>query len=203
MALPSWMLARLAIETFAHHASADADRLWLLDQPAITAHGYRRLLRRIYGFEAPLEAALALTPGLDLGLLRPRLKTARLAGDLLTLGMSERELAEIPRVAIAPFRAVPQALGWMYVVERQTLLHGLLYRRLATANRGELAGAGSYLAHHGATPGARFRELGTAIDRVASVVGTPDRIVAAAHAGFRAQRRWFRLTQDARRSLAS
>src|SRR6185436_623127 len=68
----SWMIERLNDETRIHHAEADADFDLLFRDDAASTH-YQYFLIRIYGFEAPLEAALSMTPNLTLMLdLRER-----------------------------------------------------------------------------------------------------------------------------------
>ncbi len=195
---PSWMLARLAIETRIHHATADADRSYLLEHTTWSAYVYREFLRRIYGFEAPFEAALAATPGIDAGLLHARLKMPRLVADLVALGVTQSELSRIPLAPCPAFRSVAHAHGWLYVVERNSLLHGLVLRHLLTLDTCDVKRSSSYLAVYGDTPGARFRELGRAIDRVANAPVIPDQIVAAAGEAYRAQRKWFLLATGER-----
>src|SRR6187402_1683463 len=85
---------------------------------------YRLYLCRMYGFLVPIEAALGETPGLaeavpDAGVRNH--KVALLAHDLLSLGVEQRHLGQIPRIAVPPLGELPEALGWMYVVESATL----------------------------------------------------------------------------------
>src|SRR5512138_315278 len=95
MAHTSWMIERLNDETRIHHAEADDDFDLLFRDDAASTH-YQYFLMRVYGFDAPLEAALSLTPNLALVLdLRERQKTGYLAQDLLALGLRPQELAEL------------------------------------------------------------------------------------------------------------
>ena len=117
-------LLRLNLETQSHHATAD--QLWLsLSGREATKWQYLRRLVTVYGFEAPLEAALAYTPTLPLLIdLRRRYRAGYIAQDLLGLGLSASEIAELPQcVPMAPFGSPIEALGWLYVSERATLLH--------------------------------------------------------------------------------
>src|SRR5690242_1345037 len=56
-------LTRIDDETRARHSEADAHRLSLTSEPP-SAATYRQFLLRLYGFEAPVEAALQATPGI-------------------------------------------------------------------------------------------------------------------------------------------
>lgn len=196
------MLVRIARETKPHHASADADRLALLDEPAPTREQYLAFLESVYAFEVPYELALVQTPGLDPRILRHRSKSARLHNDLLALGASDADLGELPRPAIPMFRSEAQALGWLYVVERNTLLHGLMRRHLGRAIPTVIERAGAYLAAY-ESPGTRYRELGVDLDAAARRA-MPGEIIGAAHAAFACQRFWFaHAGKSVRRALAS
>jgi heme oxygenase len=179
----SWMLLRLGLETQQHQAAADDDRLALMDV-ASTAD-YRAQLARIYGFEAALEVALA--PHVE---LRDRAKAHRLRHDLLMLGVADVEIDMLPRCMVR-IASRTQALGWLFVIERHTLLAGLIRRQLEH-RFSELASATSYLATYGDTPGARFRSLCAELDEHAALMPAyPTLVVAAANEAFRCQRQWY------------
>src|SRR5688500_16189748 len=185
---PSWMLIRLALETKSHHAGADADRLMLLEDAS--PERYRAFLEMIYAFESRYEEALIQAPDLDPRIVRARTKVARLRNDLLALGATLAELAALPRPLVPAFRSEAEALGWMYVVERNTLLHGLVRRHLARMMPAVIVRAGSYFGVYGDSPGAKYRDLGLDIDAAARR-DIPSRIVDAAHGAFACQRLWF------------
>jgi heme oxygenase len=198
MATPSWMLVRVMLETRTHHARADEDRLVLLDRR--TTGAYRAALARIYGFEAPYEAALAGSR-LPAELIAPRLKSERLLADLRELGASPDYVARLARCPIRPFHTDAEAVGWMFAVERNTLLHGQLYRNALTWIPGHThAYLGAY-----ESPGARMRELGEHLDGACIAASTPGRICAAAREAFRWQHQWFdaRDGHEGDRALAS
>src|SRR5829696_4323508 len=138
------MLTRLDVETRPYQASAEG--LWRdLMEGSATPATYMHHLVRVYGFEAPLEAALAYTPGLSAVLdVRCRVRSGLIVRDLLELGISAGKIAELPQSMIAPFATVAEALGWMYVSERSALLHDPV-RRYLIARFPQLAGATSYL----------------------------------------------------------
>lgn len=186
----SWMLSRLHRETQHLHAVADRDRLAILGQAADRPR-YASFLARVYGFEAPVEAALVLTEGLDHWLdLRDRAHLKLLRADLKFLGV--RDPNRLPRTStVFPFRHPAEALGWVYAVERNTLLHGVIQRHLQSRMPAVLKTAGTYLAGQQRSNGLRFRDLGAAMDRIAKDAGCAERIVNGAYAAFDAQHRWY------------
>lgn len=188
-AAPSWILIRLALETRSHHGVADAQRLALLE--GATSASYQDFLGVVLGFESAYERALVVAPGIHPKLLRQRVKSSRIRHDLLALGTSEADLDALPTCVTPVFRTAAEALGWVYVVERNTLLHGLLRRHLASVLPDPIERASSYLAAYGDNPGEHYRELATALEEAARKAITPGEIVTAAHAAFEAQRLWF------------
>jgi hypothetical protein len=67
-------------------------------------------------------------------------------------------------MALAGSLALPEALGWTYVVESVTLRGKLLARRLARQLPDEIQRASAYLGCYGDEAVTRWRELGEAID---------------------------------------
>ena len=186
------MLVRLNEETQPHHGDADRDVDRYLFRSRVTTADYRTYLSRIYGFIVPLEASLAMTPGLEEALdIRVRAKSALVVHDLMALGMSMNEVNDLPQCqAIPAFRGPAAALGWLYVIERPLLASAVIRGHLATYLRAEMAYASSYLSCYAGQVGAMWRELGEAMDRVAYTESVADRIVMSAHEGFRAQHRY-------------
>ena len=180
------MLGLLAQQTQRHHAAADGDRLAIMERP--TRERYRELLVQIYCFEAPIEAAWIATEGLDRRILRSHLKASRLAGDLDALGVAAHAAAVVD---VPHFEAPADALGWLWVLHRNTLLHGLIHRYLLTELVDTARSAGAYLSAFDGRAGALMRELGAALDRVARRVSIAERILAAANEAFRVQRQWY------------
>jgi len=181
----SLMLTRLAEETRAFHPAADGDRLALMARSS--ARTYRSCLWQIYCFEQPVEAALARTPAFDPSLLRTHLKTSRLANDLQGLGVSIDNIAQ----PAAAFDDVAQALGWLYVIHRNTLYHGVLLRQLTMLIPTEIQIAGSYLAAFEGLADVRMRELGVVLDRAARRGNIAGRVVAGANEALQRQRHWY------------
>jgi heme oxygenase len=182
------MLLRLAIETRSHHNAADDDRLSLMDVK--TRAEYRSFLVRIFGFEAAVEEALLRVKDVDADVMRGRLRAEHLRHDLYTLGLTPEVLEWLPRLTHVPIRTAPQALGWLFVLERSTLIAGLLRRHLERMLKDSLCGAVQYLASYGEKPGARFHALGELLGRYAHRY-TPGEIVSAANEAFRSQRQWY------------
>ena len=188
LSMASWMLARLKRATRDHDGAADTDRMSLLTIP-VTRASYLGFLQRIYGFELPIEVAFARTDGLaDAIDLRSRTDVRLLKVDLAGLGVANPSGIEVCR-AVQPFRTCCEALGWMYVIDRNLLLNGVVQRHLAGALPHHLAT--SYLAAGGRAVGSRLDELGAALDGVAQTAELADQIIEAARAAFGHQRAWF------------
>jgi heme oxygenase len=183
-------LMRLKRDTAPYHASADHDRIAMMRASA-DATTYARFLSRIWGFEAAIEAFLARTPDLaDVVDLRARTHIRLLRADLTALGIVDP--SALPRWSIPfPFRYSVEALGWMYVIERNTLLHGTIEHHLRARLPEQMRIAGSYLSGQVKTTGIRLRELGVAMDSVIKSRELSDRIVMAARYAFRYQHGWY------------
>jgi heme oxygenase len=183
-------LAKLNLETRAHHAAADEGWLGLLS-PATDRWEYLRQLVIAYGFEAPLECAFAYTPRLHFEIeLRDRSRAGLLAQDLLQLGLNAGEIATLPQyVPLAPFGTVVEALGWMYVNERATLLRDST-RRHVVARVPDASRACAYISAYDGVASARWLAFGAVLDRVATTDPMIDELISAARAGFRSAIAW-------------
>jgi heme oxygenase len=156
---------------------------------------YRMYLVRMYGFHAAIERALMASPLLatvvaDAGLRNH--KTALLAADLVALGVQRRDLAQVPQMAFAGALALPEALGWTYVVESATLGGKQLARHLARQLPAEIQSGSAYLGCYGDEAPERWRQLGIALDGFEPAGREGDRVIAAAHEGFLQLRAWVR-----------
>jgi heme oxygenase len=183
-------LLRLNLETQSHHAAAD--QLWApLLAPTITKWQYVARLALVYGFEAPLEAALAYTPNLRLAIdLRSRIRAGLVAQDLITLGLSPSEVAGLPQCfPMAPFGSPIEALGWLYVSERTTLQHDAVMKNVV-GRLPETAKATAYLSVYDGIVGLRWQELGATFDRFVRTDRAMDDLIAGARAGFRCLATW-------------
>lgn len=195
----SWMLARLKRNAQSEHVAANIDRLSPLHLPP-SADAYRDYLVRIFGFEAPVEAAVAATPGLgELLNLESRSHVRHLKADLEKLGVARLE--ELPQCRGVPrFISTAEALGWLYVVEHNATLHAQV-RRHVDKRLGSVAS--TYLAAGEAQATARMQELGTILDRYAREPAAARQVVEAVKLAFRRQRQWFAVTQDVRPTRAA
>lgn len=183
------MLLRLQRETHIHEGAADEDRLQLL--AAVSPERYAAFLCRIWGFEAPLEAVFARTSGLaDVVDLRGRTQIKLLRADLAALGVTSP--STLPCCRTIPNLHLADALGWMYAIEHNALLHGQLRRHLEKRLPKQLASAGSYLAGGERTVTSRRVELGLALDKTAITSDIAKQIGEAARVAFQHQRQWFR-----------
>jgi heme oxygenase len=187
------MLVRLDVETRAFHAEADGPWLVLVGaNQAPTRVDYIDHLSRCYGFDASLEAALAYTPHVTAFVdLQPRFRAGYIAEDLLNLGVSPSAIAELSHAMIAPFASISEALGWLYVHQRSTLLHASLRVQLLE-RLPELAFATSYLRRNEGRRNLLWDELGEALDKVARTPQIEDRIVTGALDASRAAIHWYR-----------
>jgi heme oxygenase len=187
----SWMIERLTSETRIHHANADTDLDGLFRNDVTSTH-YLMFLMRAYGFEAPLESALAMTPNLDMMLdLRPRSRAGFLAQDMMALSLRPADVTDLPLCFTIPqFRSIAEAMGWLYVAERTTLAHNVIRRHLMTRLPLEMEIASSYLSSYDGIVGKRWQELGAAFDEVAQHPAIAERIVQSAGDAFRARRNW-------------
>lgn len=189
------LLDRISDETRTLHQELESDGETLLAD--ISVAGYRRFLCRWYGFVAPVEQALV-----EIGHVHDRRRLHKhmlLAHDLQALGLDPLAVRALPRCAPVSFHDVREAVGWAFVLERSTLDHPTLYRRLAGAIPGEIAFASSYLKCHAGSVGETWRSFGQTIEAASTSSEDDDHILEAARAGYRHFRRW-RLTLDGKTS---
>lgn len=186
---PSQMLVRLNVATRVHHPEADAPWLALMAREPNRAR-YTDQLVVTYGFEAPIDASLSLTPQLtDAVDLRQRSRTGAIVQDLLGLGMTPSRIARLPQCSqVVPFRDPAEALGWLYVVERATLLHEAILRFVQGRMRS--VSSWSYLSAYDGKASMRWQELGRALDAVATTPAIAEQVVSGARAAFACHRDW-------------
>jgi len=184
------VLGRLEQETRVHHSPAEADLFRVLDDPQPAS--YRRFLAAIYHFEYAIESRLAEMPGLPLRLVASSMQTGRLGDDLLALGVDGSVLEMLARpVELRGMWTECEAFGWLYVVQRNTLHHAALYRALVPRLRGLLRTASRYLTAHVGDVHERWHQLGAHLQLAARSHDDAREIIAAAHAAFDQQHRWY------------
>jgi heme oxygenase len=150
---------------------------------------YRSLLARFYGFHAvwePRAAALIADPDF----FEPRRKTALLAQDLKYLGLSERDLEDLPRCApLMPMADAASAYGALYVVEGSTL-GGTIIGRQVERHLGLTPGAGcSYFRSYGPALGPMWKAFGGRLLAL-SRPGFDEGVVESANRTFETMRIW-------------
>jgi heme oxygenase len=182
-------LSRLVFEaTSQHHASADEARLAAMN--VASRSEYRALLLRIYGLESSIEHALLQVRDMDPVFLEPRLRSMLLRQDLRALGLLEVDIGSVAYTANLSIESGAHALGWMFVLERQMLVSGLIKRELDRALGDELDGATSYFSAYGDRPGAKYRAFTEDLSRQASR-HLPRAITAGVVDAYRAHRQWY------------
>lgn len=192
-------MMRLNVATQASHAEVDAPWLSLL-RPDIARADYLSVLVQTYGFIAPFESACKYTPRVERDVDLYQLSRAGLiAADLLSLGLAPAQVTEIPHCTrITTFRSVAEALGWVYVVERSTLLFDGIRRHLLS--HAQWATPCAYLSAYDGRAGENWAAFGRKLDRIGAKPDVADELVTAAHAAFACAKEWFH-TPDARRSV--
>lgn len=180
---------QLKRETADLHRRLEMD-LGLLESE-LSPDRYRRVLELFLGFYGPLEAGLARMAGVrPLGLpLRDR--AALLERDLLSVGLSQEEIDDLPRCADLPqLSCVEELAGCLYVVEGACLggqaIAPALRERLGV---GKDNGASFFI---GDAEGTRERwNLFLAwLEGLVRAGSTPAEIVGSARATFLAFARW-------------
>jgi heme oxygenase len=185
------MLVRLELETRAYHAPAEAGWRDLM-MPEVTRGQYVDQLVRVYGFEGPLEAALAYTPHLELVIdVHQRFRAGFIAQDLIALGMRPSEVARLDQCVLAPFASPLEALGWIYATDRATLVFEDL-RRYLRVRVPLTRDACAYLEASERVGGSRWLELGRQLERAVRSPRMADEVIAGAHAAFRCWLAWSR-----------
>lgn len=160
--------------------------------PTLSILRYQRVLEIFYGFYAPVEARLsrlaAESPPFGFSL---RARSELLASDLEALGLSRRDLAELPRsTTFPPLCRLEDLAGCLYVLEGASLggkvIAPALERRLGITKE---SGASFFVGDAGATA-TRWSRVLTWLDGVGREGARSDDIVAAARATFEAFTCW-------------
>jgi heme oxygenase (biliverdin-IX-beta and delta-forming) len=153
---------------------------------------YRRVLELFFGFYAPIEAGLAraVSAGPPLG-LPLRARTALIESDLLSLDLSRREIADLPRCDDLPrLSCLEEVAGCLYVLEGACLggqvIAPALRERLGVAKG---SGASFFTGDAEGTP-ARWRLFLAWLEGLARAASATAEIVASARATFLAFARW-------------
>lgn len=164
--------------------------------PALDRASYVEHLELRFGFQVAMEAALARWDDWQrLGFPHPSGGVALLRADLLSLGLSERQLDRLPRCGglVALTSSLERALGGAYVLEGAKLGGQVIVAQVASTLG--LAGDGVRFLTGGLGPAparARFDGAMDAVERHAAGLGEDAReaIVAGARDTFAALARW-------------
>lgn len=155
--------------------------------------GYRRILERMLGFQAPMELAVTAgmgntSFGLDLSTLR---RAPLLREDLGTLGLVDHEMDRLPYIAATNFESPAAAFGALYVMEGATLGGQVLARRLdSLLGTGSIRGRRFLLAGSDSARPA-WREVRAALDRCGAKPGHLATMIDSAITTFIAFGAWF------------
>ena len=187
--MQSRVLERLDARTRGSSKFSDI-RWWTLTATA-SLDSYRNHLIDVYGFEAAVEAAIAYSPGFaELVDRRPSSRSGLVATDLLTLGLTPAEIANLPQYAITPFSGPAVALGWWYVLDKSTRLFGEWQARLAMQM--PACEAFAYLRLHRHNAADDWNELGAILDRIVTTVEMEVDVGTAAVDALDRERAWYR-----------
>jgi heme oxygenase len=189
---------RLSLAT--REAHADVDERWLeLLRPNVAVGDYLGQLVRVYGLVAPFESACRYTPGIEAHLdVRQSSRAGLVAKDLLSLGLTPSQVSSIPSCpAITTFRSVAEAFGWLYVVERSTLLQDGIRRHLLN-HLPQVHHAVSYLTTYDGRVADHWQTFGASLDQVGATEELAQQVLAATHEGFAAARSWFKPRHEIR-----
>jgi heme oxygenase len=119
----------LKIQIDGHHQSIESvKRFGRMFAPDYTVAEYTELLQKFYGFFKPLEDTFQSHPdwvqclGDSKFILAERLRTTLLEKDLLALGLSPEQVAQLPVCQKLPeLSSKAQMMGCLYVLEGSTL----------------------------------------------------------------------------------
>ena len=196
----SGLLMRLNIAT--RHSHAEVDEPWLaMLHPSVSRADYLNLLVRMYGFVGPFEGACKYTPDLGRMPLIHHSRAGLIAQDLLALGLTPGQIANLPQChSITTYRGVAEALGWLYVVERSTLLHDGVKRHLQL-HMPAVGDAFAYLSEHDGRIAEHWTTFGRLLDRTATRPEDANEIVSAAQDAFETLKDWFQTTRSYAKSV--
>lgn len=199
----SRLLLRLSLAT--REAHADVDDRWLdLLSPNVALSDYLTQLVRVYGLVAPFESACRYTRGIGAHLdVRQLSRAGLIAKDLLNLGLSPTQVSSVPSCpSITTFQSVQEAFGWLYVIERSTLLQDGIRRHLLR-HLPNVEHAVAYLAAYDGRVADHWLTFGRLLDEVGATEESSAEVLAATHEGFAAARVWFNPHKEARGSGAA
>jgi len=192
------VLTKLNLATRQWHAHVDDAWLGLL-RPDVTQGDYLAQLVRTYGLVAPFESACMYTRGVTKLLeYRQLLRAGLIAQDILALGIPPNRVSRIPTCpAVTMFRDVGEALGWLYVIERSTLLQEGVKRHLLDTLP-HVAHACAYLSAYEGRVSDHWNAFGRMLDRAAAQLDIEDAILNSAEEAFAHTKQWLTTAASSR-----
>jgi heme oxygenase len=163
-----------------------------LVESEFSIHRYVQVLQIFYGFYAPVEASLsrlaAVGPPLGFPL---RARSELIESDLLVLGLSRRELAELPRCTNLPRLSCPEDLaGCLYVLEGACLGGQVIAPTLRQRLGVDKDSGASFFVGDAEATSARWILVLTWLDALVCAGARSEEVAASACATFLTLERW-------------
>jgi heme oxygenase len=188
----------LKIQTDGHHQSIETvKRFGRMFSPDYTLAEYTELLQKFYGFFKPLEATFQAHPdwvqGLEVSsfILAERLRTPLLEKDLLALGLSSEQVAQLPVCKKLPeLTSKAQMMGCLYVLEGSTLGGQGIAKKLSAALQLTPEKGLAFYTGHGPETMPKWKAFKGVLDSAFSVEDDLASIAQTAGATFEALADW-------------
>ncbi|KVK53872.1 heme oxygenase [Agrobacterium sp. D14] len=166
-------------------AHGDLDAFIMASKPFESRENFGKFVETQYLFHRDLDVFFsnATLDGL-LPDLKGRRRLSMIEQDLVDLGLSIPETAEPRFTGETPFD-LPEAMGWLYVVEGSNLGAAFLLKDAAKLGLNEDFGA-RHLAGAPEGRGLHWRTFTAALDEISLTVEEEERVIAGAEAAFRA-----------------
>ncbi|MCS6808513.1 MAG: biliverdin-producing heme oxygenase [Bacteroidota bacterium] len=188
------ILVKLKAQTRPQHDSIEGNRFGkAMMDGTLSEADYLLFLQKFYGFHVPLERLLRRINWSSAGIdIEQRCKARLLERDLLSLGMTQDEIASLPEASTLPsMSTIQEAAGVLYVMEGSTL-GGQIQARQVQKMYGRTADNGAaYFSSYGAHVGAMWKSCCEAIARIADNNEENEAvIIASAQQTFQALEHW-------------
>ena len=182
------VLDKLKAATRIEACVADVDVVTCLGD--MSRERYIDYLQRSFRFEEPFECACVMTPALA-RYADPAswTRTRFIAEDLVALGLPAEKLLELTPCPLGAFEDVSDALGWLYVAERNVMTNSVVHRHMVQ-RAPEVAAVARYLRCYGTATGARWRAFGASLERAVADGANEGHMIEAALHAFDFFHRW-------------
>ena len=179
------ILAQLKART-AHQHQATEDTVDLM-RDDYTLDEYRDLLIRFYSFYKPFEAKMSAAiaeNGVDFN-HSERLNTPKIFADLVSLGMTEEEIAKVETTDELPaFDSKERIFGSLYVIEGSTLGGQVISRHLKQKFDLDETNGAAFFSGYGKETGKMWNGYREAVTKFAENSANRDEIIAGANETF-------------------